>query len=311
MISSTLRFLFSAALFSVCFNTFAVTPPPKEGGQTPSPTKSPTATPKPVPPGAIDEKLFSGMQWRQIGPFRGGRALAIEGVPGESDTWYFGGVAGGIWKTSDGGQNWTPLFDKEDVSSIGAIAVAPSDHNVVYVGTGEAAIRGNTTYGTGVYKSIDAGKTWKNVGLKDTHQIGAVIVDPRNENVVLVAALGHAFGPNKERGIFRTADGGKTWTNVLSKDENTGGIDVVFDPHNPNIVFAALWQARRQPWFFSSGGAGSGLYRSDDNGVTWKRLEGNGLPEGILGKIGVRFGRGLEPRLCDHRSERRRLVSFG
>jgi photosystem II stability/assembly factor-like uncharacterized protein len=287
MISSTLRFLFSAALVLVCLTTFAVTPPPKEGGQTPSPTKSPTATPKPTPAGAIDEKLFSGMQWRQIGPFRGGRALAIEGVPGEPDTYYFGAVAGGVWKTTDGGQNWTPLFDKEDISSIGAIAVAPSDHNVVYAGTGEAAIRGNTTYGTGVYKSIDAGKTWKNVGLKDSRQIGALIVDPRNADVVLVAALGHAFGPNPERGIFRTADGGKTWTKILSKDENTGGIDVVFDPHNPNIVFASLWQARRQPWFFSSGGAGSGLYRSEDNGVTWKRLEGNGLPEGILGKIGV------------------------
>ncbi|MEY2479218.1 MAG: hypothetical protein QOI04_145, partial [Verrucomicrobiota bacterium] len=180
-----------------------------------------------------------------------------------------------------------PLFDKQDISSIGAIAVAQSDHNAVYAGTGEAAIRGNTTYGTGVYKSTDAGKSWKNVGLKDTRQIGAMIVDPRNADVVLVAALGHAFGPNQERGIFRTTDGGKTWTKVLSKDENTGGIDVVFDPHNPNIVFASLWQARRQPWFFSSGGASSGLYRSEDNGVTWKRLEGNGLPEGILGRIGV------------------------
>src|SRR5438876_7344872 len=287
MISSTLRFLFSAALVLVCLTTSAVSPPPKEGGQTPSPTKSPTATPKPTPAGAIDEKLFSGMQWRQIGPFRGGRALAIEGVPGEPDTYYFGAVAGGVWKTTDGGQNWTPLFDKEDISSIGAIAVAPSDHNVVYAGTGEAAIRGNTTYGIGIFKSIVGGKTWQNVGLKDSRQIGALIVDPRNENVVLVAALGHAFGPNPERGIFRTADGGKTWAKVLAKDENTGGIDVVFDPHNPNIVFASLWQARRQPWFFSSGGPGSGLYRSEDNGVTWKRLEGNGLPVGILGKIGV------------------------
>ncbi|HJX97919.1 MAG TPA: hypothetical protein VJ281_03515, partial [Chthoniobacterales bacterium] len=265
-------------------------PPTKSksgGGQIPAPKLSPTATPKPLPPGAIDQKLFGEMKWRQVGPFRGGRALAIEGVPGEPDTWYFGGVAGGVWKTTDAGQNWTPLFDKEDISSIGALAVAPSDHNVIYVGTGEAAIRGNTTYGLGVYKSIDAGKSWKNVGLKDTHNIGAVIVDPRNENVAIVAALGHAFGPNKERGIFRTADGGKTWTNVLFKDENTGGIEVVFDPHNPNIVFAAMWQAKRQPWFFSSGGGGSGLYRSDDNGVTWKRLEGNGLPEGILGRIGI------------------------
>src|SRR6266508_3758045 len=193
----------------------------------------PAPSPTPAPPGSIDEKLFNGMQWRQIGPFRGGRALTIEGVPGEPDTYYFGAVAGGVWKT------------------------------------------------------IDGGETWQNVGLKDSRQIGALIVDPRDENVVLVAALGHAFGPNAERGIFRTADGGKTWTKVLSKDENTGGIDVVFDPHNPNIVFASLWQARRQPWFFSSGGPGSGLYRSEDNGVTWKRLEGNGLPEGILGKIGI------------------------
>src|ERR1044072_4891568 len=166
----------------------------------------------PTPPGTIDEKLFNGMRWRQIGPFRGGRALAIEGVVGEPDTYYFGAVAGGGWKTTDGGANWTPLFDKAPISSIGAIAVAPSYHKVIYVGTGEAAIRGNTTYGTGVFKSIDAGKTWKNIGLKDTRNIGALIVDPRNADIVLVAALGHAFGPNKERGIFRTADGGKTWT---------------------------------------------------------------------------------------------------
>ena len=250
-----------------------------------APAPPPSASPTPAP--QIDPKLFSGMQWRQVGPFRGGRALAIEGVPGEPNTWYFGAVAGGVWKTLDGGANWTPLFDKQDISSIGAIAVAPSDHNTIYVGTGEAAIRGNTTYGTGVYKSVDAGKNWKNIGLRDTRQIGALIVHPNNPDIVLVAALGHAFGPNPERGIFRTSDGGKTWAKVLSKDENTGGIDVVFDPHNPNVVFASLWQARRQPWFFSSGGPGSGLYKSEDNGVTWKQLTGNGLPDGILGIIGI------------------------
>src|SRR5262249_35919921 len=146
-----------------------------------------------------DEKLFNGVRWRQIGPFRGGRALTIEGVVGEPDTYYFGAVAGGVWKTTDGGATWIPLFAQAPVSSIGAIAVAPSDHNVIYVRTGEAAIRGTTPYGTGVFKSIDGGKTWDNVGLKDPRQIGAVIVDPRNENVVLVAALGHAFGPNQER----------------------------------------------------------------------------------------------------------------
>jgi photosystem II stability/assembly factor-like uncharacterized protein len=282
--------LLSILSLSILHSAVAVEPSPAtkpraRAGGTASPTASPEK--KPAPAAQIDEKLFKGMQWRQIGPFRGGRALAIEGVVGEPDTYYFGAVAGGVWKTTDGGQNWKPLFDKEDISSIGALAVAPSDHNVIYVGTGEAAIRGNTTYGTGVYKSIDAGNTWKNVGLKDTRQIGALIVDPRNSDVVLVAALGHAFGPNNERGIFRTADGGKTWTKVLGKDENTGGIDVVFDPHNPNIVLAALWQARRQPWFFSSGGTGSGLYRSEDNGVTWRQLTGNGLPDGILGKIGM------------------------
>jgi photosystem II stability/assembly factor-like uncharacterized protein len=283
------------ALFRVCLSiqllaavTFAASPAPRRGGPgASSPTPSPASAPKSAPAAIIDEKLFKGMQWRQIGPFRGGRALAVEGVVGEPDTYYFGAVAGGVWKTTDGGANWKPLFDKADISSIGALAVAPSDHNVVYAGTGEAAIRGNTTYGTGIYKSIDAGNTWKNIGLKDTQQTGALIVDPRNADVVLVAALGHAFGPNQERGIYRTTDGGKTWTKVLSKDENTGGIDVVFDPRNPNIVFAALWQARRQPWFFSSGGPGSGLYRSEDNGVTWKELKGNGLPEGILGKIGI------------------------
>jgi photosystem II stability/assembly factor-like uncharacterized protein len=288
MITPTLRICLSIQLLAAV--AFAANPTPRGGGPgvaSPSPSPSATPAPKAAAPGTIDEKLFKGMQWRQIGPFRGGRALAIEGVVGEPDTYYFGAVAGGVWKTTDGGQNWKPLFDKADISSIGALAVAQSDHNVIYAGTGEAAIRGNTTYGTGVYKSIDAGNTWKNIGLKDTRQIGALIVDPRNADVVLVAALGHAFGPNPERGIFRTDDGGKTWTKVLSKDENTGGIDVVFDPHNPNIVFAALWQARRQPWFFSSGGPGSGLYRSEDNGATWKHLEGNGLPDGILGKIGV------------------------
>ena len=258
------------------------------GSPSPSPAAVAAAEPKAESKDQFDEKLWSGMQWREVGPYRGGRAIAIEGVSGEPNTYYFGAVAGGVWKTTDGGANWKPTFDKQhSTSSIGAIAVAPSDHNTIYAGAGEGALRGNITYGDGVYKSVDGGRNWRNVGLKDSRHIGALIVNPDNPDIVFVAAIGHAYGPNAERGIFRTTDGGKTWTKVLSKDENTGAIDVVFDPHNPNTLFAALWQVRRQPWFFSSGGEGSGLYRSIDGGTTWQQLKGHGLPDGILGRIGV------------------------
>jgi photosystem II stability/assembly factor-like uncharacterized protein len=236
---------------------------------------------------AVNESLFKALQWRSIGPSRGGRALAVTGIPGDASTFYFGAVAGGVWKTTDGGGTWLPLTDATPISSVGAIAVAPSNHDIIYVGTGEAAPRGDMTYGDGVYKSVDGGKTWSHIGLADTRQIGALIVDPNNPDIVLVAAFGHAFGPNAERGVFRTTDGGKSWTKVLYKDEHTGAIDVSFDPHDSKIVYAALWQARRQPWNFSSGGPGSGLYRSTDGGVTWTRLSGNGLPAGILGRIHV------------------------
>jgi photosystem II stability/assembly factor-like uncharacterized protein len=228
-----------------------------------------------------------GLQWRQIGPFRGGRALAVTGVIGQPNTYYFGAVAGGVWKTVDGGQNWEPLFDKQPIQAIGAIAVAASDPNVIYAGTGEACIRGNITHGDGVYKSTDAGKTWSNVGLRDTRHIGRVIIDSRNPDHVFVAALGHAYGPNTERGVFRSLDGGKTWDKVLYKDDKTGAIDVTFDPSNSQILFAALWEAYRTPYSLSSGGPGSGLYKSTDGGATWKRMEGGGLPKGILGRIGV------------------------
>ena len=232
---------------------------------------------------------WKGMQYRLIGPFRGGRVVAVAGVVGQNDTYYFGAVAGGVWKTTDGGLNWKPIFDKtKDASpSIGAIAVSESDPNVIYVGTGEACIRGNIAGGNGVYKSIDAGATWKFVGLGDTHAIGRLIVNPKNPDIAFVAALGHPFADNEERGIFRTQDGGKTWQKVLYKDAKTGGIDLSFDPTNANIVYAALWQARRTPWSMDSGGPGSGLYRSIDGGTTWKELQGHGLPEGVLGRIGV------------------------
>jgi photosystem II stability/assembly factor-like uncharacterized protein len=233
------------------------------------------------------ESLYKGLKWRSIGPYRGGRVLAVTGVPGDPYTFHFGGVAGGVWKTTDGGLNWKPLFDKQPISSVGAIAVAESNPSVIYVGTGEACLRGNISYGNGVYKTTDGGKTWMNIGLKDSRHIGSLIVHPRNPDIVFVAAVGHAYGPNTERGVFRTTDGGKTWEKVLYKDEKTGAIDVVFDPHNPNVLFAALYEVQRTPWSLSSGGAGSGLYKSVDAGSTWKRLEGKGLPSGILGRIAV------------------------
>ena len=249
------------------------------GDQDPSTAVSETVKP--------EEKPFKGMRYRLIGPFRGGRSLTAAGIPGDPTTYYFGATGGGVWKSADGAMTWSSVFDKEGTSAIGSLAVANSNPNVLYVGTGEACIRGNISHGDGVYKSLDGGKTWKNVGLRDSRAVGKVVIHPSNPDIVFVAALGHPFGSNTERGIFRTTDGGKTWDKVLYKDENTGGIDVAFDPHNPNILFAALWQARRTSWSMSSGGPGSGLYRSNDGGTTWKRLEEHGLPKGPYGKIGV------------------------
>jgi photosystem II stability/assembly factor-like uncharacterized protein len=237
--------------------------------------------------GKPEDKLFKGMKYRMIGPFRGGRSLTAAGIPGDPTTYYFGATGGGVWKSTDGAMTWSSVFDKEGSGAIGSLAVANSDHNLVYVGTGEACIRGNISHGDGVYKSLDGGKTWKNIGLHDSRAIGKVIINPNNPDIVFVAALGHPYGSNTERGIFRTIDGGKTWDKVLYKDENTGGIDVAFDPHNPNILFAALWQARRTSWSMTSGGPGSGLYRSNDGGTTWKRLEEHGLPKGPYGRIGI------------------------
>lgn len=235
----------------------------------------------------FDSALYGGMKWRLIGPYRGGRVIAVSGVPGQPEVFYFGAVSGGVWKTTNGGVTWTPLTDKEPFWSVGSIAVAPSDPNVIYVGTGEACIRGDISHGDGVYKSEDGGKTWRNVGLKDTQTISKVVVNPHDSNEVFVAALGHVFGPNPERGVFRSTDGGRTWEKVLYKDDKTGGIDIAFDPHNSHILFAALWEASRTPYGLTSGGAGSGLYRSGDDGKTWKKLEGDGLPKGTLGRIGV------------------------
>jgi len=247
--------------------------------------------------GQLDETLLKGMEYRLIGPFRGGRVLAVAGVAGDPQTYYFGAAAGGVWKSVDGGAHWNPVFDREPVSSIGGLAVAPSDPNVVYAGTGEGCLRGDISYGDGVYRSNDGGKTWKNLGLRDTRQIPQVLVDPHNPEIVLVAAMGHAFAPNQERGVFRSTDGGQSWTKVLYVDDRTGATDLAFDPANPRVVFAAMYQFQREPWTMSSGGPGSGLYRSTDGGATWKRLEGNGLPEGVLGRIGVSVSGGDSSRV--------------
>ena len=231
----------------------------------------------------------AGLQYRLVGPFRGGRATGVAGVPTDPNTYYFGAAAGGVWKTTDAGRTWKPLWDKlpEASPSVGAIVVAPSNPNVIYAGTGEGAVRGNVVDGNGIYKSIDAGKTWAFSGLRDSRYIGRMAISATDPNTVFVAALGHLFGDNSERGIYRTRDGGKSWQRVLYVDDKTGGIDVQIDPSNPNTIYAAMWQVYRKPWIFESGGPGSGLYRSRDGGTTWEKLTGHGLPDGIYGRIGV------------------------
>jgi photosystem II stability/assembly factor-like uncharacterized protein len=235
----------------------------------------------------FDSSWLAGLKWRLIGPFRGGRVLAVTGVRGEPQTYYFGAVSGGVWKTVDGGQTWSPLTDEEPFASIGSIAVSDADPNLIYVGTGEGCPRGDVTYGDGVWKSPDAGKTWVHLGLAGTQTIPKIIVNPRNPSEIFVAALGHIFGSNQERGVFKSTDGGNTWKKVLYKDDKTGAVDVEFDPNNPHVLFAALWQVNRTPYSLTSGGPGSGLYKSTDDGETWTHLEGHGLPTGIWGRVGI------------------------
>ncbi len=232
--------------------------------------------------------LYSGLRWRMIGPFRGGRVNAVSGVPGQPTTFYFGSVGGGVWKTTNAGRTWAPIFDSQPVASIGAIGVAPSNPNVVYVGTGESDMRDSIGYGDGVYKSTDAGQTWAHVGLDATRQIARVIVDPQNPDVVFVAALGHAYGPSPDRGVYRSRDGGATWQKVLYKDENVGAVDLAFDPGNAQIVYAALWATRRPPWYIyaPANGPGGGIFKSTDGGTTWQPLAG-GLPADGTGRIGL------------------------
>ena len=236
----------------------------------------------------LPSSLFSGLHWRMIGPFRGGRVDAVSGVPGRPHEFYFGHVNGGVWKTVNAGRTWAPVFDGQPVASIGALAVAPSSPDTVYVGTGESTLRDSNSYGNGVYKSTDAGRTWTHMGLDLTHHIGRIAIDPKNANVALVAAIGDLYAPTPDRGVFRTIDGGKTWTKVLFVSDNVGAVDVAIDPVNARVVYASLWATRRTPWFTyaPSNAAGGGIYKSIDGGTTWKVLAG-GLPTEGFGRSGL------------------------
>src|SRR5919202_1651170 len=237
----------------------------------------------------MENPLLQSLEWRLVGPHRGGRVVAVAGHPTERATFYFGACAGGVWKTTSGGAYWENCSDGYfGTAAVGALAVSDSDPNVIYAGMGEATIRSNVSHGDGVYKSTDGGHSWTNVGLRDTRHIGDLGIDPRDPNTVYVAALGHAWGRNEERGVFRTRDGGRSWERVLYKSDRAGSPDVALDPANPRVLFASLWQAQRYPYALHSGGEDSGLWRSTDGGDSWTEITRNqGLPKGMLGKIGV------------------------
>ena len=238
---------------------------------------------------SVPPELINGLKWRLIGPFRGGRAVAVAGVPGDSTTFYFGSVNGGIWKTTDAGVVWKPIFDGQPVASIGALAVAPSDPKTIYAGTGESDIREDLSSGNGVYKSTDAGTTWHHIGLDDTRQISRIVIDPQNANIVYVGALGHAFGANDHRGVYKSVDGGEHWAHVLDLGPEIGISDLTICSSDSRLLFAGAWHVRRPPWtsYAPTDGPGGGLYRSQDAGKTWIRLEGQGLPQGAWGRVGV------------------------
>jgi photosystem II stability/assembly factor-like uncharacterized protein len=233
-----------------------------------------------------NKDVLGAMRYRYIGPV-GNRVTSVVSVPGQPNIYYVGAASGGIFKTTDGGVHWEPIFDGQPVASIGSLAIAPSDANVIWAGTGEAHIRSHISVGAGIYKSTDAGKTWKLMGLEKTGRIGRIVVDPKNPDIVIAAAMGHSYGPQQERGIFRTADGGKTWDRVLFVDENTGASEVVMDPSNPRVLFAGMWPLEIHTWGRESGGPGSGIYKSTDGGLTWKKLTGHGLPSRTTGKVAM------------------------
>ena len=236
----------------------------------------------------IADSALQAMEWRLVGPYRGGRSAAVTGIPQDRETYYFGGAGGGVWKTSDGGTSWVNVTDGSFGGSIGAVAVSEWDPNVVYVGGGEKTVRGNVSHGDGMWKSTDGGKTWKHVGLADSRRIPRIRVHPKNPDLVYVAALGHLFGPSEERGIFRSADGGETWEKILYVSDEVGAVDLAMDPSNPRVLYASFWRVKRTPYSLESGGEGSGLWKSVDGGDNWTEITGNkGLPQGTIGISGI------------------------
>lgn len=245
----------------------------------------PAAFAAPVPPGQV----VSALSWRSVGPFTGGRVTTVAGIAAEPNVFYMGTASGGVWQSDDYGQSWKNISDKDFKSNnIGAMAIAPSNPKIIYVGTGDSAPRNTVLTGDGIYKSTDGGKTWTFMGLGETHIIGRIIVDPGNPDVVYVAALGHLFGPNPERGVFKSTDGGQTWKRILYVDDETGAITLAMDPSNPSVVYASMWQVSRAHWTFSSGGPGSGIYKTTDGGGNWTNISHlPGLPTGIFGRTAV------------------------
>ncbi|MCA9738559.1 MAG: glycosyl hydrolase, partial [Gemmatimonadetes bacterium] len=242
-----------------------------------------------APAQTVDPTYLDLVTWRMVGPTRGGRVLAVAGDPTDDFTYYQGTAGGGVWKTTDGGLNWANISDGFfQTGSVGAIELAPSNSDVVYVGMGEACIRGNASIGDGVYRSDDAGRTWRHLGLEATSQIARVRVHPSNPDLVYVAALGTPWGPSPDRGVYRSRDGGATWQKILFRDEDTGAIDLIMDPSNPDVLYASLLELRRYPWGFTSAGPGTGLFKSTDGGDTWTELTDRpGLPDGLKGRIGI------------------------
>lgn len=280
------RFL-GATLASTLFALAVLAP--ALAAQRPRPTPAAAST-------AIDSSAWASLKWRHIGP-EGNRVTSVTGVAGDRATYYAGAASGGLWKTSDGGNTWQSIFDDQPVSSIGSLATAPSDPNVVWVGTGEPFIRSHISIGWGVWRSTDAGKSFTKMGLENTGRISRIVVHPTNPDIVYVASLGHAYGPQPDRGIYRTTDGGTSWEKVLFVNDSTGASDLLMDPNNPRILFAGMWQLQLNTWGRFSGGAGSGIWMSRDGGTTWKRLTGNGLPTTPMGKIGLAMSKANSNRL--------------